>query len=83
MAVEVASSDRKAVPITWDTALVEGEHAELWAKNPDSDEEFEVKKKIINDGTAHVNFPVDYTGQCAIQIRGENDTADEGVITVE
>ena len=83
MAVEVAAKDHKAVPITWDVTLVEGEVVELWADNPADETEISMKKRVMNDGSAHVAFPADYTGQCNIQIRGANDTVDEGLITVE
>ena len=83
MTVEVASKDRKAVPITWDETMVQGEVVELWADNPADDTPMEFKKKIMNDGSAHLNFPADYTGECAVEIRGENDSKDEGVITIE
>lgn len=83
MAVEVASKDHKAVPITWDVTLVQGEVAELWADNPADDTPLEMKKRVMNDGSAHVAFPSGYTGECNIQIKGENDSMDEGLITIE
>jgi hypothetical protein len=83
MTVQIASADRKAVPIEWDTALVQGEICELWADNPADDTPLEFKKRMLNDGAAHVAFPADYTGECALEIRGDNDSMDEGVITVE
>ena len=83
MTVEVASRDRKAVPITWDVALVQGEVVELWADNPEDETENKMKKRVINDGSAHLNFPADYVGECAVQIKGENDSMDEGVLNIE
>jgi hypothetical protein len=82
MTVEIAAKDHIAVPITWDVTQVEGEVAELWADNPADDEPLAFKKKILNDGSAHVNFPVGYVGDSALEIRGENDSLDEGVISV-
>jgi hypothetical protein len=83
MAVEIAQKDRKAVPITWDVTLVQGEVVELWADNPADDEPLSMKKRVINDGSAHVAFPADYVGECNVQIKGENDSMDEGLLTIE
>jgi hypothetical protein len=82
MTVSVASKDHVAVPISWDVTLVEGEVAELWADNPADETPLAFKKKVMNDGSAHVNFPLGYSGDCHIEIRGENESLDEGVITV-
>ena len=82
MTVAIAAKDRTLVPIEWDVTLVVGEIAELWADNPADATPMEFKRKVMNDGAAHVAFPAGYVGDCNIEVRGEEDSKDEGVISV-
>ena len=72
---------RKAVGITWDRDIVDGDTANLRCVNPNN-EDVSTRNAITNDGAAVVTFPADYTGECNVTVTGSDGGEDSGVISV-
>ena len=80
MTIEV-SEVKKAVVVSYDTNVVIGPHASIQAANPANDEVLEEKKNIANDGEAVLTFPLDYSGECVIVVRG-SEAGEEDPVTI-
>jgi hypothetical protein len=74
---------RKMATVPYDTSVVEGDELAMSAKNPDSDEHFEVKKSVDNDGAFDVSFPLGHTGRCEWRVQGDKGGVDEGSFEIK
>jgi hypothetical protein len=87
MAVEV-STDQQAVVITWDKNKAQGNKATIFAKNPEEGApkivggDLEEKKTVENTGTNALAFPLDYEGECYVEVSGSDRGTDTGTIYV-
>jgi hypothetical protein len=72
---------RKVVVVGYDTNVVKGTHATVFAAKPDGDQVIE-KKEIANHGHATLAFPHDYSGECYVEIHGSREGEDTGTISV-
>lgn len=77
-----AGEVRKTISFTYDTDTVKGKHATVSAQNPADGTELEEKKEIENDGTLALAFPMDYEGECYIEVHGSSGGMDSGTVTV-
>jgi hypothetical protein len=72
---------RKAVNISWDTDLVNGDEAEVRATNPNNLED--VSSRVAkNDGYAVLTYPSDYHGESEVVVTGSEGGSDQGIIEV-
>ena len=78
MAVEV-NFDRKAVEITWDASLVQGETVDIKTSN---EEDVSGRTGLKNDGRATLTYPADYSGSSHVVVTGVDGGEDSGDITV-
>lgn len=78
MAVEL-SFDRKAVEITWDTELVQGDTVNIKTEN---DDDVSGRTDVKNDGRATLTYPKDFKGTTHVTVSGSGDAADEGDIVI-
>jgi hypothetical protein len=80
------SLERKAVEITWDTELVQGDLVNIKTENLDPNaaeaDRFSGRNDVQNDGRATLTFPKEYTGTSHVTVFGSGDAADEGDISV-
>ncbi len=74
------SFDRKAVELTWDSKLVQGDTVDIRCVNPDGGDVS--TREADNDGRATVTFPVNYKGACDVTVSGSESGEDTGTISV-
>ncbi len=80
MAVQIDGT-RKAVNISWDTDIVQGEEVEIIATNPNDLDDISTRV-VRNDGYAVLTYPADYSGESQIIVTGEDEGEDTGTIAV-
>lgn len=78
MAVEV-NVNRKAVEITWDKSLVQGETVNIRTEN---EGDVSGRVDLKNDGRATLTYPADFTGTTHVTVTGADGGSDEGTIEV-
>jgi hypothetical protein len=78
MTVERDAS-RKAVPITWDTSLTDGDTVEVRCVNPNNLEDVSTTEGP-NDGLHVVTYPEGYEGETQVTVTGSEGGQDEGTI---
>jgi hypothetical protein len=71
----VVNDVRKVVVIGWDLDIVKGTNASIQANEVE-------KLNVVNDGAANIYFPLDYTGQVEVVVRGSKSGEDSGTIEV-
>jgi hypothetical protein len=72
---------RKAVGITWDAEIVQGDKADIRCVNPANDDVSTIDG-AKNDGAHVITFPADYSGECNVTVTGSDGGEDTGTITV-
>jgi hypothetical protein len=84
MAIEaISAAEHCAVVFSWNEDAVDGDIVQIWANNPEQDDKFEFKKKLVNDGLGVVFFPPGYWGLCNLQVRSlTNDISEEGTLDI-
>jgi hypothetical protein len=80
MTVEIDTT-RKAINLSWDTTLVDGEQVDIRCVNPDN-EDISTRDQVANDGQAVVTFPSNYSGECQVSVTGSDSGEDTGTIQV-
>lgn len=78
MSVEI-NFDRKAVEITWDQSLVQGDTVDI---RTESDDDVSGRTDVKNDGRATLTFPKDFSGSTHVTVTGSDGGTDEGDISV-
>jgi hypothetical protein len=73
------SFDRKAVEITWDQSLVQGETVNIKTENAD---DVSGRADVKNDGRATLTYPNEFTGTTHVTVSGADGGLDEGDISV-
>lgn len=80
MAVRV-SEERKAVVLTYDTDLVQGEGITIKAQNTATGD-VGSRSEQNNDGEAVLFFPADFTGSDVVVIEGSAGGVDSGEVEI-
>jgi hypothetical protein len=78
----VISSDRKAVVLSYDLDMVDGDFADLRCTNPADLSDVSTRDGVENDGNVLVSFPADYSGETNVVITGSDGGEDTGTIQV-
>jgi hypothetical protein len=78
MAVEV-NFDRKAVEITWDKSLTQGETVDIRTEN---EGDVSGRVDLKNDGRATLTYPADFSGSTLVTVTGSDGGEDTGTIEV-
>lgn len=81
MSVEI-DHVRKVVVIAYDTNVVKGTHASVQTTKPDGAYAIE-RKQVPNHGHANLYFPLDYEGECYVEVHGSREGVDANTITVK
>ncbi len=81
MTVQI-NTDRKAVVLSYDTELVQGDTADLLCQNPADLSDVSTRDGFDNDGNVIVTFPADYSGETVASITGSDSGEDTGTIEV-
>lgn len=67
---------RKVINVGWDTDVVKGMNVSIMA----GEEEI---RSVLNDGFATITFPNDFTGECAVTVRGSKTGEQSDTVIVK